>query len=57
LTLELRFRGEHRKATEDPGREDTMCWIAVAQRQIVRTLVVLVALQALSVAPWEVPVV
>jgi hypothetical protein len=57
LTLELRFRGEHRKATEDPGREDTMCWIAVAQRQIVRTLVVLVALQALSVALWEVPVV
>ena len=57
MTLDLRFRGEHQKATEDTGREDTMRWIAVAQRQIVRALVVLVALQALSVVSWEVPVV
>jgi hypothetical protein len=58
LTLDLRFRGEHRKATEDTGREeDTMHWIAVGQRQILRAIVVLVTLQALSPVPWEVPVV
>jgi hypothetical protein len=34
-----------------------MRWIAVAQRQIVGALVLLVALQALSVVSWEVPVV
>jgi hypothetical protein len=34
-----------------------MHWIAVGQRQMVRALVVLAALQALSVVPWEVPVV
>jgi hypothetical protein len=34
-----------------------MHWITVGQRHIVRALAVLVALQALSVVPWEVPVV
>jgi hypothetical protein len=37
--------------------EDTMHWIAIGQRQIVRVLVALVALHALSAVPWEVPVV
>jgi hypothetical protein len=37
--------------------EDTMHWIAVGQRRIVRALVVLIALQALSAVAWEVPVV
>jgi hypothetical protein len=34
-----------------------MYWIAIWQRHMVRALLVLVALQALSVVPWEVPVV
>ena len=34
-----------------------MHWITVGQRQIVWAFAVLVALQAMSVVPWEVPVV
>jgi hypothetical protein len=34
-----------------------MDWIAVGQRQIVRAVAVLLVSQALSVVPWEVPVV
>jgi len=32
-------------------------WIAIWQRQLVRALVVLATLQALSLVPWETPVV
>ena len=34
-----------------------MVWIAMLQRQLARAIMVLVALQALSVVPWETPVV
>ena len=34
-----------------------MVWIAMLQRQLARGIMVLVALQALSVMPWETPVV
>ena len=34
-----------------------MVWIAMSQRQLARAIIILVALQALSVVPWETPVV